>query len=88
LKESFVSYEFLRGACDTNGDFFYDPWFDGNVDFDGGGNVEHVTFFKRIEGRDRFVEPVYMPIWNEILFFDCTYGALCNIPKDEPQLYL
>jgi hypothetical protein len=33
LKESFVSCEFLGGACGTNGDFFYDSWFDGNVDF-------------------------------------------------------
>jgi hypothetical protein len=61
LKERFVSCEFLRGACDTNGDFLYDPWFDENVNFDSGGNIGHAAFFKSIRGRDRVVEPVYMP---------------------------
>jgi hypothetical protein len=32
----FLSYEFLRGECSANGDFFYDSRFDGNVDFEGG----------------------------------------------------
>jgi hypothetical protein len=35
--------------------------FDGNVDFDGQGNVGHVAFFKRIRGRNGVVEPVDMP---------------------------
>jgi hypothetical protein len=61
LKERFVSNEFFRGACDANGDFFYDSLFNGNVNFDSGGDVGHVSFFKIIWGRDRVVEPVYMP---------------------------
>jgi hypothetical protein len=61
LKEIFVSCEFLRGACDVNGDLFYNSWFDGNVDFNGGGYIGHVSFFKSIWGRDRVVELVYIP---------------------------
>jgi hypothetical protein len=61
LKESFIRYEFLRGACGSNGDFFYDSLFDGNVNLDSGGDIGHVSFFKRIWGKDRVVEPVYMP---------------------------
>jgi len=76
MKQRFVSYEFLRGECDANGDFFYHSWFDGNVDFDGGGDIGHVSFFKSIEGKDRVVEPVYMPQRNKILGFDCTNGGL------------
>jgi hypothetical protein len=56
-----VSCEFLRGSCSSNGDFFYDSQFDGNVDFDGGGDIGHVAFFKSIWGRDRVVELVYIP---------------------------
>jgi hypothetical protein len=48
LKESFERCEFFRGACNANGDFFYDSRFNGNVDFDGGENVGHVSFFKSI----------------------------------------
>jgi hypothetical protein len=65
LKESFVSNTFFRGACSANGDFFYDSWLNGNVNFDSGGNVVHVSFFKRIWGRDRVIEP-----------FDYAYGVL------------
>jgi hypothetical protein len=65
----------------ANGDFLYDSWFNGNVNFDSGGNVGHVAFFKSIGGRDRVVEPVYMPGWNEILCFDCTYGGLTRRVK-------
>jgi hypothetical protein len=76
MKESFVSYEFFRGSCNANGDLFYDPWFDGNVNFDSGGNIGHVSFFKSIRGMDRVVEPVYMPGWNKILGLDFTCGGL------------
>jgi hypothetical protein len=76
LKECFVSGEFLRGACDANGDFFDDSKFDGNVDFDSGGNVVHVAFFKSIGGIDKVVEPVYMPRHNKVLGFNCIYGGL------------
>jgi hypothetical protein len=37
------------------------PFFYGNSDFDGGGNVDHIAFFKSIRGRDRVVKPVDMP---------------------------
>jgi hypothetical protein len=60
----------------ANGDFFYDSRFNGNVNFDGGGDVGHVSFFKSIWGRDRVVEPVYMPRRNKILGFDCAHGGL------------
>jgi hypothetical protein len=53
--------KFFRGACGANGDFFYDSLFNGNVNFDGGGDVGNVSFFKSIWGRDRVVELVYMP---------------------------
>jgi hypothetical protein len=76
LKESFVSCEFFRGACNTNGDFFYDSRFDGNINFDSGVNVGRVAFFKSIGGRDRVFELVYMLGQDEILSFDCTYGGL------------
>ena len=61
MKESFVSCEFLRGACGANGDFFYDAWFNVNVNFDYGGDVGHVPFFKIIGGRDRVFEPSIFP---------------------------
>jgi hypothetical protein len=32
----------------ANGDLFYDAWFNGNVNFDCGGDVGHVSFFKSI----------------------------------------
>jgi hypothetical protein len=37
------------------------PFFYGNVDFDDWGNVGHVSFFKRIRGRNGVVELVDMP---------------------------
>jgi hypothetical protein len=61
LEESFVSNEFFRRACSTDGDFFYEARFDGNINFDGGGNVVHIAFFKSIGGRDRVIKPIYMP---------------------------
>jgi hypothetical protein len=61
LEEIFVSSMFFRIACGANGDFFYDSRFDGNINFDSGGNVGHVALFKSVGGRDRVVEPVYMP---------------------------
>jgi hypothetical protein len=54
-------WKLLRGACNVYGDFFDDFEFDGNVNFDSGGNIVHLSFFKRIGARDRVVEPVYMP---------------------------
>jgi hypothetical protein len=75
LKERFVSCEFLTARA-THGNFFYESRFDGNINFDSGGNVSHVAFFERIRGRDNIVELVYMPRWNEILCFNCIYGSL------------
>ena len=40
---------------------FYDSQFDGNVDFDDGGDIGHVSLFKIIWGRDRVFELVYIP---------------------------
>jgi hypothetical protein len=48
LEEGFIGGDFLRSACGANGDLLDDSIFDGNVDFDGWGNVGHVAFFKRI----------------------------------------
>jgi hypothetical protein len=61
LKKRFVSCDFLRGACSANGDFLYDSRFDGSVNFDSGGDIGHVSLFQRIEGRDRVIEPIYIP---------------------------
>ena len=61
LEERFVSYEFFKRAGGVDGDFLYDSRFDGNIDFDSGGNVSHVAFFKNVGSRDRIVELVYMP---------------------------
>jgi hypothetical protein len=60
MKERFISNDFLRRVCGANGDFFYDSWLNGNVNFDGGGDVLQIAFLKSIWGRDRVVEPVYM----------------------------
>jgi hypothetical protein len=48
ILEREIYIEFFRGVCDANGDFFYDSLFNGNVNFDGGGDVGHVSFFKSI----------------------------------------
>jgi hypothetical protein len=61
LEEGFVGGDFFRSACGANGGFIDDSIFYGNIDFDGRGNVGHISFFKSIRGRDRVVEPVYMP---------------------------
>jgi hypothetical protein len=61
LEESFVGSNFFRSACGANSDFLDDSIFHGNIDFDGGGNVGHISFFKSIKGRDRVVELVDMP---------------------------
>ena len=81
MEEIFVGYEFFRGACGANGDFLDDARFDGNIDFDSGGNVGHVAFFKIVGGRDRVVEPVYMPRWDKIFSFDCVHGVLSRALK-------
>jgi hypothetical protein len=64
------------GACSANGDFFYDSRFNGNVNFDDGGDVVHVVFFKNIWGKDSVFEIVNMPRRNKILGFDCAQGGL------------
>jgi hypothetical protein len=61
LEEGFIGGDFLRSASGASGDFLDDSMFDGNIDFDGQGNVGHVAFFKRIRGRNGVVEPVDMP---------------------------
>ena len=61
FEEGYVGGDFFRSACGANGDFLDDSIFYGNVDFDGRGNVGHVTFFKSIRGRNGFVELVDMP---------------------------
>jgi hypothetical protein len=61
LEEGFIGGDFLRSECGANGDFLYDSIFDGNIDFDGGGNVGHISFFKSIRGMDGFVELIDMP---------------------------
>jgi hypothetical protein len=58
LEERFVRDEFFRRACNADGDFLYDARFDGNIDFDSGENVFHITFLKSVGGRDRVIEPV------------------------------
>jgi hypothetical protein len=72
LKESFVRNEFFRGACGANGDLFYDSWFNGNANFDYGGDVGHVSIFKT----DSVVELVYMLQRNKILGFNCAHRGL------------
>jgi hypothetical protein len=61
LEESIVGSDFFRRACDANGNFLYDSRFDGNIDFDSGGNIGHISFFESIGGMDRVCEPIYMP---------------------------
>jgi hypothetical protein len=81
LEESFVSYKFFRRAYNSYRDFLYDSRFDGNIDFDGEGNIGHVAFFKSIRGRYMVIEPVYMPWWYKIFDFDWIYGVLCRRHK-------
>jgi hypothetical protein len=61
LEEGFICDDFLRSSSSSNGDFFDDAIFDGNVDFNGWGNVGHVSFFKSIRGRNGVFEPVDRP---------------------------
>jgi hypothetical protein len=61
LEEGFIGGDFSRSACGANGDFLDDSIFYGNIDFDGGGDVGHISFFKSIGGRDGVVELVNMP---------------------------
>jgi hypothetical protein len=72
LKEVFVSNDLFRGACNANGELFYDAWFDVNFNFYYGRDVGHVSFFKSIRGRDRVVELVNVPRRNKILGFYCA----------------
>jgi hypothetical protein len=44
LERELCKHEFFRGACDTNGDFFYYSWFNGNISLDSGGYGGHVSF--------------------------------------------
>jgi hypothetical protein len=50
--------------------------FNGNVDFDGGGNVGHITFFKSIRGRNGIVELIYRPGGDKIFGFNHIHGVL------------
>jgi hypothetical protein len=34
---------------------------DGNIYFDGWGNIGHISFLESVGGRDRVIEPIYMP---------------------------
>jgi hypothetical protein len=61
LEEGFIGGDFLKSASGANGDFLNNSIFDGNIDFDGGGDVGHIAFFKSIRGREGVVEPVDMP---------------------------
>jgi hypothetical protein len=61
LEERFVIDELFKRACGADGDLLYDDVFDGNINFDSGGNVGHITFLKSVKGRDRVIEPVYIP---------------------------
>ena len=61
LEEGFLGCDFLRSAGCSDDDFFDDSRFNGNVDFDGGGNVSQVTFFKRVRCRNGFIEPIDHP---------------------------
>jgi hypothetical protein len=81
LEEGFVGGDFLRNTCSTNGDFLYNSISDGNIGFDGRGNVGHVAFLKSIRGRDGVAELVDMPWWDKILGFDCVYGVLARRRK-------
>jgi hypothetical protein len=66
----------MRSASSSNGDFFDDSMFSGNVDFDCGGNVGHITFFKSIRGRNGIFEPIYRPGGDKIFGFDRVNGVL------------
>jgi hypothetical protein len=61
LEEGFLGSDFLRSASSANGDFLDDSIFYGNIDFNGRGNVCHVSFLKRITSWDGVVEPVDIP---------------------------
>jgi hypothetical protein len=76
LEEGFIWGDFLRSASGSNDDFFDDAIFNGNVDFDGGGNVSHITFFKSIRGRNGIFEPIDRPGWDKIFGFDRVNGVL------------
>ena len=54
------------------------PFFYGNVDFDGRGNVGHVAFFKSIWGMNGVFEPVDRPRWDKILGFDRVHGIVAR----------
>ena len=58
LKKGFVGGDFLRSASCSNDDFLDDSRFNGNVDFNGGGNVGQVTFFKSVRRRNGVIEPI------------------------------
>jgi len=76
LKEGIINKDFFRRACDANGDLFNDSRFNRNVNLNGGGDVDCVSFFKINCRRDRVVKPIYMPRKNKILVFDCAHGGL------------
>jgi hypothetical protein len=69
-KRACVCGDFLRSACSPNDDFFEDSRFNGNVDFDGRGNISQVTFLESVRGRNWIVEPIDRSRWDEIFGFD------------------
>jgi hypothetical protein len=76
LEEGFVCGNLLRGASGSDDDFFDDTTFDGNVDFDGGGNIGHITLLKSVRGGNRILEPIDSPRWDKIFGFDRVHGVL------------
>ena len=76
MEEGFICGDFLRSASSSNDDFFDDAIFNGNVDFDGGGNVGHVALFERIRGRNGIFEPIDRSRWDKIFGFDRVHGVL------------
>ena len=77
-EKGFVGRDFLRSASCSNDDFFDDAWFNGDVDFDGGGNVSQISFFKSVGGRNGIVEPIDRPEWDKIFGFDHVNGVLAR----------
>ena len=63
-----VSFNLFWGALGTQGDIFFDSWFDRNVNFNGRRNVGHVSFFESIRCRDGIFEPIDC-IGNEVFSF-------------------
>jgi len=68
LEKLSVSFNFFRCASGTQGDIFFDSWFDRNVNFNGRRDIGHVSFFESIRCRDGIFEPIDF-IGNEVFSF-------------------